>query len=286
MVSFRYVTIDPIYRDEKVATLSVVDSFGWAEGAAEHRVGASPMSGKGSRKGGRAPVQPLGDAVRSFKSVGSPPLTPVAIPSDRGEGTMELGPLKLSSLGIFTEEVGRKQNRARIRLAKATPAGDRATKKRNSLSLGFMHGLSAQKAAANQRASTTGSSQAGAPAKARRQSLPRFHGYGTTESGEIRMHAEPYKPQVPHTNLHKLHGDVIPISVLIRHSPFAYALAHKGPEGAMLLDKLTKAFSVVRFGRGDTLPDSPFYMVMKGSVRATAMSDGRAVNAIRCAHRS
>lgn len=96
--------------------------------------------------------------------------------------------------------------------------------------------------------------------------------------GHNLLHAAPqwYVPHLPHVSLHGRHGDVIPTRVLLEHSPFAHLCTDR-----VLLEKLANAFTTVRFSKGDSLPDSPFYMISRGAVRVARVLDGRPVTAAR-----
>ena len=92
----------------------------------------------------------------------------------------------------------------------------------------------------------------------------------SSHNGKASSHL--YIPKVPHTHLHSSHGEVLPVAVLLSHSPFAYVA-----KDAALLEKLAKAFVTIRFSRGDVLPSSPFYLVARGSVASRVMADGRPI---------
>ena len=67
--------------------------------------------------------------------------------------------------------------------------------------------------------------------------------------------------------------------MLISHSPFRHLTSDRG-----LLEKLAKAFTTVRFSRGEVLPDSPFYFIARGAVICRVIADGRPVTT-KCAPR-
>ena len=81
-----------------------------------------------------------------------------------------------------------------------------------------------------------------------------------------------YVPSIAHPNLSMIHGDVLPVHALIAHSPFGHLTSDKA-----LIEKLAKAFTTVRFSRGEQLPDSPYYFIARGAVLCRVVADTRPV---------
>lgn len=65
----------------------------------------------------------------------------------------------------------------------------------------------------------------------------------------------------------------LPLLEMLVGSPFGYHSRYK----VDLLNELASKFSVVRFNRGDELPDSPFYFIARGDVRVARVADGRPI---------
>jgi hypothetical protein len=90
-----------------------------------------------------------------------------------------------------------------------------------------------------------------------------------------------HQSTIPHPNLHQLHGEVLPVPVLLSHSPFAPLAKDLAAKDKDVLEKLSKAFVLMRFGRGDVLPSSPFYLVARGTVFVRVVSEEQPV-ATKC----
>lgn len=103
---------------------------------------------------------------------------------------------------------------------------------------------------------------------------------GESSSSSDNQPWDTYIPLVPHPQLATAPLEVIPAGVLLAHSPFAHLTKDKA-----MLGRLADAFTTVRFARGDLLPDSPFYLVARGSVTCRVIADGRPV-ATKCARRA
>ena len=91
-----------------------------------------------------------------------------------------------------------------------------------------------------------------------------------------------HQSTIPHPNLHQLHGEVLPVPVLLSRSPFAPLAKDLAAKDKDVLEKLSKAFVMMRFGRGDVLPSSPFYLVARGTVFVRVVS-GELPVATKCA---
>lgn len=87
-----------------------------------------------------------------------------------------------------------------------------------------------------------------------------------------------YVPRIPHPHLLR-QTDVIPTPVLLSHSPFAHFAWEMGQTA--LVERLAGAFHSVRFSRGEVLPDSPFYLIAKGTVVARRVANGRPISTKR-----
>ena len=219
-----------------------------------------PFGGNSKRGGGFFNLSSHSDE-EGIGSSSSP--TPSTVPPPE-----ELELLKMRTIGVPLDENGSLKRRAG---AQMNPAAAAALK---------------QQAARSKRSSVTGrvklkntASLAGDAAAP----LDDFFAHPVTDedaaSPEVgssshngKASSHHYIPKVPHTHLHSSHGEVLPVAVLLSHSPFAYVA-----KDATLLEKLAKAFVTIRFSRGDMLPSSPFYLVARGSVASRAMADGRPI---------
>jgi hypothetical protein len=210
----------------------------------------------------------------------APTVAVVKQPDDIGEFKMNT----LGSLGASHEGGLRRKGTAAAATKQAAQAAALAHRKRNSIEAHFVP----RRRERDRQPVELGSGRAGHAAddQAERAAAAGAAGGGPEGATEESEHSRKahhgfghnfhvHIPKIPHPQLHATHGEVLPVAVLLQHSPFHYVCQHTNQMG--LLEKLASAFTTIRVGRGEVLPDSPFFLVAKGTVVARNVVSGRPI---------